>query len=183
MRPGHGRRAAPGSAWPSFERLPRPTAARSRRATRTGAAPLLRCASRGRAAHRHLPTWSGSGRTRRALGRYRSSMSRARSIALGVVCLVGLAGCSTTPAPSRAATLTPTPSPDAPVPTEPTGPTGPTEPSLVVLDRLGGPWRPSPLVVDDAHIAIVSDACAAEARTTLGPDEAELPTALVDARG
>ena len=68
-------------------------------------------------------------------------------------------------------------------PTTPSDPSERPDPSPVVIDQLGGPWRSSPLVVDDAHIAIVSDACAAEARATLGPDDADLPTTLVDARG
>ena len=49
--------------------------------------------------------------------------------------------------------------------------------------QLSGPWRPAPLLLDDAHVAIVSDACAAAAREELGETEANLPTALVDARG
>ena len=39
------------------------------------------------------------------------------------------------------------------------------------------------MILDDAHVAIASDACAAKARETLGQDDGDLPTALVDARG
>ena len=52
-----------------------------------------------------------------------------------------------------------------------------------MVDQLGGPWRVSPILVDDAHIAIASDACATAAREQLGEVEANLPTAMVDARG
>ena len=48
---------------------------------------------------------------------------------------------------------------------------------------LGGPWRSTPIAVDDAHVAIASDACAAKARVDLGETDANLPTSLVDARG
>lgn len=53
----------------------------------------------------------------------------------------------------------------------------------MAVDPLGGTWRAAPIVVDNAHIAIVSDACAVAAREELGETEANLPTALVDARG
>jgi hypothetical protein len=39
------------------------------------------------------------------------------------------------------------------------------------------------VILDDAHVAIASDACATKARETLGQDDGDLPTALVDARG
>lgn len=90
--------------------------------------------------------------------------------------IVLLAGCGTNETPSG------TSAPPAPLSSLPDS-SDRSEPSSAVVDQLGGPWRSSPLVVDDAHVAIVSDACAAEARKTLGPDDAELPTALVDARG
>jgi hypothetical protein len=107
-------------------------------------------------------------------------MSRACSVVLGILCLITAAGCSSAPGPTGAlASASAAPS-EPPVPSDPAGQ---SESSSVVVDQLAGPWRSSPLVVDDAHVAIVSDACAAEARTSLGPDEADLPTALVDARG
>jgi hypothetical protein len=90
--------------------------------------------------------------------------------------IVLLAGCSATPGPTSTSTA------PAALSSRP-GSLEPSEPSPVAVHQLAGPWRSSPLVVDDAHVAIVSDACAAEARTSLGPDEADLPTALVDARG
>jgi hypothetical protein len=103
-------------------------------------------------------------------------VSRTRSISVALMSLVVIAGCNATRAPSGTFTApnTVTPGPAA---------SQQSEPSAVVVDQLGGPWRSSPLVVDDAHVAIVSDACATEARTTVGPDDADLPTALVDARG
>src|SRR5437868_1311829 len=107
-------------------------------------------------------------------------MSPARSAVLGMLCLIAIAGCSLAPGPTGALASAAT-APSGP--SVPSDPAGQPEPSSVVVDQLGGRWRTSPLVVDDAHVAIVSDACAAEARTSLGPDEADLPTALVDARG
>ncbi|HUQ78059.1 MAG TPA: hypothetical protein VM427_04205 [Patescibacteria group bacterium] len=40
-----------------------------------------------------------------------------------------------------------------------------------------------PIPLDDHHVAIISDACAAAARAELSGDLADLPTAVVDARG
>jgi hypothetical protein len=91
-----------------------------------------------------------------------------------VVMATAIAGCSANPGPSSASPNGPDASivaPDVP------------DPSSVVVDQLGGPWRYSPVILDDAHTAIVSDACAAKARETLGDTAANLPTALVDARG
>ena len=56
-------------------------------------------------------------------------------------------------------------------------------PSDAITGQLGGPWRRSPIILDEPYIAIISDACAAAARKDLGETEANLPTALVDARG
>lgn len=53
----------------------------------------------------------------------------------------------------------------------------------VVAAQVAGAWRRSPVVLADSQIAIVSDACADAARKTLGEAEANLPTAVVDARG
>jgi hypothetical protein len=92
----------------------------------------------------------------------------------GAALILLLAGCGAAPGPSGApasASAVPPDSSDRP------------DPSAVVVDQLGGPWRFSPVVVDDAHVAIVSDACAAKSRETLGQDVGDLPTALVDARG
>jgi hypothetical protein len=65
----------------------------------------------------------------------------------------------------------------------PSGASGVPGPSATIGDPLGGPWRATPIVVDDAHVAIASDACAAKARVDLGETDANLPTAVVDARG
>jgi hypothetical protein len=100
-------------------------------------------------------------------------MGPARTLTLAVAISL-LVGCGDAPGPSGPAAGPPTARPD---------PSDQPDPGTVVVDQLGGPWRFSPVVVDDAHIAIVSDACAAKARETLGADDGDLPTALVDARG
>jgi hypothetical protein len=91
----------------------------------------------------------------------------------GAALILLLAGCGATPGPSGAASASAA-SPDS---------SDRPDPSAVVVDQLGGAWRFSPVVLDDAHVAIASDACAAKAREALGADDADLPTALVDARG
>src|SRR4051812_45720506 len=48
---------------------------------------------------------------------------------------------------------------------------------------IAGPWSATPLALADSQVAVVSDACAAAAREKLGETEADLPTAVVDARG
>lgn len=105
-------------------------------------------------------------------------MTRARTIALGVLAAIAIAGCDAGPGPTPAGSGAPRPSA-----TTAADRSGPADPAVVVVDQLGGPWRVSPIVVDDAHVAIVSDACAAAARKNLGETDANLPTALVDARG
>jgi hypothetical protein len=100
-------------------------------------------------------------------------MSSAR-VAMLAVSIVLLVGCDAGPGPSGPSVSATAAAPDA---------SDRTDPGAVVVDQLGGPWRYSPVVVDDAHVAIVSDACAAKARETLGAGAADLPTALVDARG
>ena len=114
--------------------------------------------------------------------RYGSVMPHARTIALGVLTVIAIVGCAVAPSPSPSAPVSigPTASITRPAPT---AASGQPEPSVVAVDPLGGPWRPAPLLLDDAHIAIVSDACAAAAREDLGETDANLPTALVDARG
>ena len=57
------------------------------------------------------------------------------------------------------------------------------DPSDALTTQLVGGWRRSPIDLDDTHIAIISDACSLAAREQLGEDEADLPTALIDARG
>jgi hypothetical protein len=91
-----------------------------------------------------------------------------------VVAISAIAGCGADSGPTVVTSGRPDASTGAP--------DGP-DPSTVVVDQLGGPWRDSPVILDDPHIAIVSDACAAKARETLGDTAANLPTALVDARG
>jgi hypothetical protein len=108
-----------------------------------------------------------------ASGRDRPLIPRARS-AIAAVAFLAVAGCGTGPGPSGGLTSPTTALPDA---------SGGPGPSAVVGDLLAGPWRATPIAVDDAHVAIASDACAAKARTDLGETDANLPTALVDARG
>ena len=55
--------------------------------------------------------------------------------------------------------------------------------SDVPLSQLVGDWLATPLALGDPQIAVVSDACALAARSQLGAAEADLPTAVVDARG
>ena len=57
------------------------------------------------------------------------------------------------------------------------------EPTQVEFGPLIGAWRPAPIKLGDPQVAVISDACAAMARAELGEAEANLPTALVDARG
>jgi len=97
-------------------------------------------------------------------------MHVAQGIARGVLALA-LAGCATGPLPRDGSTAGP---PDGSIGPVPTG---------VIVGQLAGPWRRSPIVLDDPHVAIISDACAVAARRTLGEKEANLPTALIDARG
>ncbi len=103
-------------------------------------------------------------------------MPAARPLLLGtlaVVAALALAACDAGPGPSDT-------DPSGPISTDASGQPEPTD---VIAGQLGGPWRRSPTILDDSHIAIVSDACAAAAREKLGETEANLPTALVDARG
>jgi hypothetical protein len=60
---------------------------------------------------------------------------------------------------------------------------GGPEPAELAFGPVIGPWRPAPIHLGDPQIAVVSDACATAAREKLGEAEADLPTALVDARG
>lgn len=56
-------------------------------------------------------------------------------------------------------------------------------PSGIADAQVGGAWRSSAIPLSDSQIAIVSDACAASARESFGEAEADLPTAVIDARG
>jgi hypothetical protein len=57
------------------------------------------------------------------------------------------------------------------------------DPTEIAFGQVVGAWRPAPIRLGDPQIAVISDACAAAARQQLGEVEANLPTALVDARG
>jgi hypothetical protein len=102
--------------------------------------------------------------------------------ALGVVAVIAIVGCAVAPSPSPSPVASAGPDATA-IQANPSTPSDQPEPSFVAVDPLAGPWRAGPILVDNAHIAIVSDACAAAAREELGETEANLPTALVDARG
>jgi hypothetical protein len=79
-------------------------------------------------------------------------------------------------------TETPPPSGDAGPDATSVGSLDP-EPKEIAFGQVVGKWRPAPIHLGDPQIAVVSDACAAAAREQLGEYEANLPTALVDARG
>ena len=79
-----------------------------------------------------------------------------------------------------------TPASNDPASIGPPMPSGPGSSPVAVASsdgRLAGPWLPAPIQLGDPQIAVVSDACAAIARQSLGEAEADLPTALIDARG
>jgi hypothetical protein len=57
------------------------------------------------------------------------------------------------------------------------------EPTEIAFGQILGSWRTTPVELGDPQIAVISDACAAAARDQLGEPEANLPTAVVDARG
>ena len=97
-------------------------------------------------------------------------MASGSLVVASLLCLA-VAGCGVRPAQSVAAGSSGTLESIMPLPSD------------AATDQLGGPWRRSPIVLDDGHIAIISDACAAAARETFGEAEANLPTAVVDARG
>lgn len=83
-----------------------------------------------------------------------------------------IAACANSPAPTGG-------TPSATSPEDSSGP----EPTPPVVGQLLGPWRRSPIVLDDGHVAAFSDACALKARQDLSGDAADLPTAVVDAQG
>ena len=101
-----------------------------------------------------------------------------RLLALVVGCSVVTWACVQPTVPSTGPTI-PLPSdsrpPDSSLP----------EPTVAASadGRLAGPWQATPIALGDPQIAVVSDACAAAAREQLGEAEANLPTALIDARG
>jgi hypothetical protein len=95
------------------------------------------------------------------------------------ILLVVMAGCGSGPGPSGPVSSNDGSSPS----TSPADASEGPHPSAVIGGPLGGPWGAAPFNLDDAHVAIASDACAAKARTELGETDANLPTALVDSRG
>ena len=97
---------------------------------------------------------------------------------LAVVAVIGIAGCDSSTAPSATSSGSAQRSADSGQSGEPGA-----EPTSPVVGQLTGIWRRSPVVLDDGHIAIISDACAKAARESLGEAAANLPTAVVDAQG
>ena len=95
---------------------------------------------------------------------------------LAVLLSVAVASCSLVASPSPSV---------APLESSPPGVVESAEPisSGMPVAELVGAWRAGPLQLGDPQIAVVSDACAAAARDQLGSAEADLPTAIVDARG
>ncbi len=90
--------------------------------------------------------------------------------------MLAVAGCANPPGPSDGAQETavaPGRTQDAIEP----------DPSDILTTHLVGAWRRAPIELDDTHTAIISDACSLAAREQLGEAEADLPTALIDARG
>jgi hypothetical protein len=113
--------------------------------------------------------------------RYRSGMRSTGSAVLGAIAILVVitAGCGSGPGPTGSPSGGVGPSPSTAMPDASEAP----RPSAVTGDPLGGRWTAAPFQLDDAHVAIASDACAAKARTDLGETDANLPTAVVDARG
>ena len=104
-------------------------------------------------------------------------MRNARATAVLALLVLTVVGCD--------ATVAPTGVPHPGTTERPSGATAseeplPTDPAVGLL---GGPWVRSAIPLDDGHIAIISDACAAAARDKLGDAYGDLPTALVDAQG
>lgn len=104
-------------------------------------------------------------------------MTTARAIAIPALLALALAGCDTTVAPTGVQNPGATDQPSGSAAGEEPFPTDPA------VGLLGGPWVRSAIPLDDGHIAIISDACAASAREKLGQAYGDLPTALVDAQG
>jgi len=105
-------------------------------------------------------------------------------IVLGLTLVAILAGCAfvPTPAPGSTGPATSTPSTTAlESSAEPS--TSAAVGTGAALGTVTGPWQAQGLPLGDPQIAVISDACATAAREQLGEAEANLPTALVDARG
>ncbi|MBA2719274.1 MAG: hypothetical protein H0U52_08565 [Chloroflexi bacterium] len=104
-------------------------------------------------------------------------MDLRRLLIPGLACLALLgSACGAGPTPTRSGDAGPSGT---------VGPLGADQslPADAITEQLAGPWRRSPIVLDERLVAIISDACAAAARAKLGETEANLPTAVVDARG
>jgi hypothetical protein len=97
-------------------------------------------------------------------------------ILLGCAFALGALAGACSPAPNPSNSVTPDGSGGLPTAPEPT-------PTAISFAQVIGAWRPGPITLGDPQIAVLSDACAAAARERLGEPEANLPTALVDARG
>jgi hypothetical protein len=101
------------------------------------------------------------------------------------------AGCGAVPFTSPAASAAVPVGPVAPgataTPVETAAPeaseVAPSDDAGAAAGEFAGEWRRAPIQLADSQVAVVSDACAAKARETLGEAEADLPTATVDARG
>jgi hypothetical protein len=104
-------------------------------------------------------------------------MKHARATAVMALLMLVAAGCDTTVAPTGVGSPGATERSSGGTASEEPLPTDPA------AGLLGGPWVRSAISLDDGHIAIISDACAAAAREKLGDAYGELPTALVDAQG
>jgi hypothetical protein len=101
-------------------------------------------------------------------------------VSLGLI----VAGCSLLPSPLPSGSSGdgfPVVSP--PVLGSPDGSGVPSNAPDVAVDLLVGAWQSTPFALGAAQIAVISDACASAARNDLGAAEADLPTAVVDARG
>jgi hypothetical protein len=88
--------------------------------------------------------------------------------------LFSIAGC---------ANVNPSPSGDSTTARPSGGDSVGLETTAIAFGPVIGAWRPAPIHLGDPEIAVISDACATAARDQLGEPEANLPTAVVDARG
>src|SRR3954464_6769189 len=108
-------------------------------------------------------------------------MAHARTIALGTLITIAIAACDSGLAPTAPAAGDGTPPPGATATADGSAAadrSAAVDPDAVSVARLAARGRVNPILVDDSRIAIVSDACAAAARPSLGEVEANLPTAM-----
>ena len=99
-------------------------------------------------------------------------MRRSTGLLAAMACVTLIGACGSTP---------PSVSPSG----QPAASAGSIAPEVqpVPDEQLASAWRAEPLTAGNAQTALVSDACAAAARHTLGEPTADLPTAVVDVRG